>query len=156
MTYAGDEMVGAPDPGHLVLVEQLLDEPLRLGVDLHEADVAGVDAEEQEGLVPLDLLVAEEEDQRDEGDGVEGAVPEEGPPGEVEDRLGEEGAHADDEEDVEDGGADDGADADVGLGDEDADDRREEFRRRPARRHERRAGNIGTNTELKKKKKFDF
>ena len=64
-------------------------------------------------------------DKTDERDWVEGAIPEERPPGEVEDRFGEEGAHSDDEEDVEDRGADDGADADVRERDEDPDDRGE-------------------------------
>ena len=63
-------------------------------------------------------------------------------PGEVEDGLAEEGAHADDEEDVEDGGADDGADADVGEGDKDADDGGEELRRGSSCGHEGGAGHV--------------
>ncbi len=73
-------MVGAPDPGDLVLVEELLDEPLRLGVDLHESYVGEVDGEEHGGLPPLDQAVLEEDDQGHQGHGVEGAVAEEGPP----------------------------------------------------------------------------
>ena len=113
VTYPGDEVVGAPDARDLVLVEELGDGPLGAGVDLHEEDVGDVGEEEDERLPPEDDLVEEEDDEGEEGDGVEGAVAEEGPPREVQDRLGEEGAHADHEEDVEDGGADDRADAHV-------------------------------------------
>ena len=64
-------------------------------------------------LVTSGHLVEEEDDECEEGDGVECAVAEEGPPGEEEHRLGEEGAHADHEEDVEDGRAHDRPDAHV-------------------------------------------
>jgi len=60
----------------------------------------------------------------------------------VEHRLGEERAHPDHEEDVEDGRADDGADADVGEGDEDADDGGEEFGRGTSGRHESGSGDV--------------
>ena len=95
-------MVGAPDARDLVLVEELGDGPLGAGVDLHEEDVGDVGEEEDERLPPQDDLVEEEDDEGEEGDGVEGAVAEEGPPREVEHRLGEERAHPDHEQDVED------------------------------------------------------
>ncbi len=91
-------MVRAPDPGDLVFVEQLLDEPLGLRVDLHEGNVGYVDEEEEGGLEPLDAFIAEEDDERDEGERVEGAVAEQRPPGEVQHSLGEERAHACEEE----------------------------------------------------------
>ena len=56
--------------------------------------------------------------------------------------LREDGAHPDDEEDVEDGGADDRAEADGRLR-ERADERGEELGRRAARRHERGARDVG-------------
>ena len=62
---------------------------------------------------PLSYLVEEEDDEREERDGVEGAVAEERPPREVQHRLGEERAHPDHEEDVEDGRAHDRPDAHV-------------------------------------------
>ena len=52
VTYARYKVVSASNPGHLVLVEKLLDEPLGLRVPLHEDDVGGVDAELERGLPP--------------------------------------------------------------------------------------------------------
>ena len=66
-------MVGAPDARDLVLVEELCDGPLGAGVDLHEEDVGDVGEEEDERLPPQDDLVEEEDDEGEEGDGVEGA-----------------------------------------------------------------------------------
>ena len=57
VTYARYKVVSASNPGHLVLVEELLDEALGLRVPLHEDDVSGVHAQLQGGLVPRDLLV---------------------------------------------------------------------------------------------------
>ena len=113
LTYPRDEVVCAPDARDLVLVEELGDGALGGGVDLHEEDVGDVGEEEDQGLPPEDDLVEEEDDEGEEGDGVEGAVAEERPPGEVQHRLGEQGAHADHEEDVEDGRAHDRPDAHV-------------------------------------------
>ena len=66
-------MVCAPDARDFVLVEELGDGPLRAGVDLHEEDVGDVGEEEDQGLPPEDDLVEEEDDEGEEGDGVEGA-----------------------------------------------------------------------------------
>ena len=60
----------------------------------------------------------------------------------MEHRLGEERAHPDDEEDVEDGRADDGADADVWEGDEDTDDGGEELGSWASGRHEGGSGDV--------------
>ena len=135
-------MIGASDPRHFVLVKHLLDESLRFGVDLHEADVGDVDEEQQQGLPPLDELVAEKDDEGDEGHGVEGAVPEQRPPGQVQHSLGEQRAHPDHEQNVEDRRTHDRADAHVGKGHEHADDRSKEFRRGPAGRHECSTGHV--------------
>ena len=96
VTYARYKVVSASNPGHLVLVEELLDESLWLGVPLHEDDVGGVDSELKCGLPHWDLLVEEEEDEGDERERVEGAIAEQRPPGQVQHRLGEESAHSDD------------------------------------------------------------
>ena len=56
--------------------------------------------------------------------------------------FGKYGAASNDKENVEDCRSDDGADADFALGDEDAEERSEEFRRRSAGGHECGAGNI--------------
>ena len=53
-------MVSASDTGHLVFVEQLLDEALGLGVELHEDDVGSVDRQLKGRLPPGDVLVEEE------------------------------------------------------------------------------------------------
>jgi hypothetical protein len=60
VTYTGYKVICAADPGHLVLVEELLDEPLGLHVKLHEDDVGRVHAELQGRLPPRDVLVEEE------------------------------------------------------------------------------------------------
>ena len=66
VTYARNEMVSASDTGHLVFVEQLLDEALGLGVELHEDDVGGVDRQLKGRLPPGDVLVEEELERKDE------------------------------------------------------------------------------------------
>ena len=96
-----------------VLREKLLDGSLGADIKLHENHISKVGGEQEEGLPPLDLVVKEEEDEREQRYTVEGTVSEERPPGQVEHRLAEQRAHADDKEDVEDGRADNGADADV-------------------------------------------
>lgn len=121
-------MVAAPYPRNHVFVEEPLDGHLRLGVVLHERHVQCVDEEQQSRLPPLDEVVFEEDYQEDQGEGVEAAVTEKWPPGEVEDGLGEHGAHPDDEEDVEDRGPDDRADTDVAERYENSDRRSEQFR----------------------------
>lgn len=83
VTYARYKVVSAANTSHLVLVENLLEEPLGLDIPLHENDVGGVDEQLEEGLIPGDVLIQEEDDEGDEGNGVEGAVPEQRPPGEV-------------------------------------------------------------------------
>ena len=60
-------------------------------VELHEQDVHHVKGEKTR-LVERDLLIEEEDVEHDEVEGVEGAVAREGPPGEDEEFLGEEGA----------------------------------------------------------------
>ena len=53
-------MVSASDTGHLVFVEELLDESLALDVPLHEHDVGRVDRQLEGRLPPRDVLVEEE------------------------------------------------------------------------------------------------
>lgn len=77
--------------------------------------------------VPGDPGVLKAEHQRDENERVEGDIAKERPPGEFEDALGEDGAHREDEEYVEDCRADDGANAHVILADEYANDGGEEL-----------------------------
>lgn len=147
-TYRWHELVRTADAGHFVLVQVFLDEPLDVLVPLHEADVRQVDAEQDGRLVPVDVVVAEEQYEDEQWGGVEGTVAEERPPGEREDGAGEESAHPDDEEDVEDGAADDGADADVVEGDEHADHGGEELGRGAAGGHEGGAGDILGDVQL--------
>ena len=116
--------------------EQLQELALELLVELHKDDVAEVPEEEYQGLPPLDGVVEEEEDKDDEGDGVEGGVPDEGPGSQLEGFSTGEGTGSDDKENIEDGAAYDGSDPDVGDGDEDADDGGEEFGGRASCRHE--------------------
>ena len=111
-------------------------------VELHEDDIGDVAGEQDERLPPLDLAVVEEDDQADQADAIERHVAEQRPPGELEDAATDDGARADDEEDVEDGRPDDRADADVAVRDEDADDAGEQFGRAAAGRHEGGAGDV--------------
>ena len=62
-------------------------------VKLHEDDIEDIEGEEEEGLPPHDVVINEEENERDERYAVEGAVAEEGPPRQVQHRLAEQGAH---------------------------------------------------------------
>ena len=64
--------------------EHLEELALEHHVELHEDDVAEVPEEEDQGLVPLDLVVQEEDDEDNEGDGVEGGVTDEWPGGQLE------------------------------------------------------------------------
>ncbi|KAG8303850.1 hypothetical protein J6590_002855 [Homalodisca vitripennis] len=107
----------------------LLHEPFHVLVPLHEADVSHVDAEEYGRFVPVDMVVTEEPDKNDQRGRIEGAVAKERPPGKSEDGAGEQGAHPDDEEDVEDRATHDGTDADVVERHEHADHGGEELRR---------------------------
>ena len=117
-----------PDSGLLPFFrDESLDRPLCLLVILHEDHIEKVEAEHEEGLPPLDVVVHEEEDKCDERDAVEGAVPEQRPPSEVENCFAEQRAHPDHEEDVEDSRAHDGADTHVREGNEDPNDGGEEL-----------------------------
>ena len=138
----GDEMIGAGDARHGVAVEEALDVALDGDIIGHESDVSGVETEQEKRLVPADLLVQEKDDQDQEADAVEGAVAEERPPRQRQHRFAEQGAHADDEENVEDGRAHDGPDAHVVLGHEHADDAGEQLGSAAAGRHERSAGHV--------------
>ena len=115
---------------------------------LHEEHVEEIHTEEEARLPPPDVVVNKEEDECDEGDAVEGAVPEQRPPGEVEHRLAEQRAHPDHEEDVEHGGAHDGADTHVRERDEHADNWGEQLGRRPAGSHEGGARHVLADAEL--------
>ena len=117
-------------------------------VKLHEEDIKKVDTEEEEGLPPPDVVVHKEEDEGDQGDAVEGAVPEQRPPREVQHCFAEQGAHSDHEQDVEHGRTHDGADAHVGECDEHSDDRGKEFWRGAPGGHEGGAGHVLADAEL--------
>ena len=112
-TYRGHQLIGGPDPGHLVPGYHSLDQLLHRLVPLHEAHVRQIESEQHQRLVPIYIIVAEEIDEGDQAGAVKGAVAEQGPPCEGQDRTREYRAHADHEEDVEYGGADNGADTDV-------------------------------------------
>mmetsp|Transcript_8283 Transcript_8283/g.27263 ORF Transcript_8283/g.27263 Transcript_8283/m.27263 type:complete len:438 (+) Transcript_8283:734-2047(+) len=124
-----------------------LDPGLDLLVLRHEADVADVEHELQRRLpvgYRADGRPDEPKRQSRQSQNIIRAVARQRPPRQLERReLGRRhhGAHADDEEHVEDGGPDDGAEAD-GAALERADERRGELGRGPARRHERRAGDV--------------
>lgn len=111
--YRWHQLIGAPDTSHLIFVEDLLDPSLHGLVPLHKTDVGHVETEKDERLVPMDVIVPKEDDQRNKAGGIEKTVSEEGPPGEREHRFAEQRAHTDHEEDVKDGGTDDGTDTDV-------------------------------------------
>lgn len=125
-----------------------LDELLDLLVPLHERDVEQVDGEQGERLVPVNAVVTEEDDERDQTNGVEGAVAEERPPRQGEHRPAEDGAHADHKKDVEHSRADDGADADVVERHEHAYHAGEELGGGAAGGHEGGAGHVVRNVQL--------
>jgi len=75
-TYRGHQLIGRPDPGHLVPVEQSFDELLHRLVPLHEAHITQVESKEHERLVPIYVTVAEEVDQGEQTEAIEGAVTE--------------------------------------------------------------------------------
>lgn len=125
-----------------------LDELLDLLVPLHERDVEQVDAEQGERLVPVNAVVTEEDDERDQTNGVEGAVSEERPPRQGEHRPAEDGAHADHKKDVEHSRADDGADADVVERHEHAYHAGEELGGGAAGGHEGGAGHVVRNVQF--------
>lgn len=145
---SSNEMISRRNARHGVTVEEALDHSLDILVPAHEWDVGGVEEEEKCRLPPDDQVVHEEENQGDEADAVEGAITKERPPRQRQERLAEQGAHADDEEDVEDGWADDGADADVVERDEDADDAGEELRGAATCCHEGGAGHVVRDVQL--------
>ncbi|TNN53168.1 hypothetical protein EYF80_036629 [Liparis tanakae] len=111
----------------------------------HVADVA---QQQHQALPPHDGVVQEEDDEHDEVQDVEGHVSEQRPPGQVQHLPGEDGAHADHEQDVEDGRAHDGADAHVAVGDEDADQGGEELRGGASGRHEGGPGHVVGDRQL--------
>ncbi|CAH0392312.1 unnamed protein product [Bemisia tabaci] len=147
-THRWHQLVGRPDSGDPILVQVLLNEPLHGLVPLHKRHITQINTEEDGRLVPVDLVVAEEADEREEAGRVEGAVAEQRPPRQRQDRVREDGAHPDDEEDVEDGRADDRADPDVVEGHEHSDDTGEELGGRPPGGHERRPGHVVGDLEL--------
>ena len=135
-------LVGRRDPGRGgarlgrrridFLNDGLLDRegpPLDGRVEVHQDDVADVDDDHEEALVPEDLLVDEDEDQDDDGQSVGQTVAGDRVPVDGDLVSGEESTDGDDAEDVEDGAADDGADAEVALRHEGSHDVGEEFRR---------------------------
>ncbi|GIY55054.1 hypothetical protein CEXT_344901 [Caerostris extrusa] len=95
-------MVFAADPGELVAVQELPHRLLYGLVELHEYDVGGVAQQQDGGLVPVDDVVLEADDQHDQADRVEGDVSKERPPRQAEDSLAENGTHRYDEQNVED------------------------------------------------------
>lgn len=97
---------------------------------------------------PRNLFVEDDEEHDEDADGVEEAVPAERPPVEVGGGAGEQGAHGDDEHDVEDGRADDAGHSDVILGEEHADDDGGELRSGGSGGHERRAGHVWRQLQL--------
>ncbi|PWA29210.1 hypothetical protein CCH79_00006304 [Gambusia affinis] len=98
------------DDAH-VFTELAFERLFNLTVELHEDYIAYVAQHQHHALPPPDHVVQEEDDEHDEVQDVEGHVPEERPPGEVQHLPGKDGAHANHEQDVEDGRPHDGADA---------------------------------------------
>lgn len=129
---------------HDLALEGLLD----LHVELHEHHVAGVAPDQHSTLPRHDGVVQKEDDEHDEVQNVEGHVPEERPPGEVEHLPGEERTHSNDEKDVEDSRAHDCPNAHIAMGDEDTNQRGEEFWGRTTGGHEGCPGNVVRNLQL--------
>lgn len=147
-TYCWHKLICTSDASHLVFGNHLLDARLHLDVPLHEGHVADVDGEQDEGLPPEDAVIPEEVDQHQQTDAVERAVAEQRPPGERQDRLGEERAHSDHKQDVKHGGANDRTNAHIIERHENANHTGEELGGTATRRHKRRAGHIVRDAEL--------
>lgn len=135
--YRGHQLVGAAHPGNSIFIYNFFYKSFELTVPSHEADVRDIEAEEHERLLPIDVVIAEEVDERQQAHGVERAVAEQRPPREREHRPREQRAHADHEQNVEHGRADDGADADVVERHEHPDGGREQLGSAAPGRHER-------------------
>ena len=73
-TYRGHQLIGRPDPGHLISIEHSLDQLLHRLVPLHEAHVSQVESEEYEGLVPVNIIITEEIDQGEQTGAIKSAV----------------------------------------------------------------------------------
>jgi len=93
-------MIRRGDSRHPILVKCFLDLPLEDLIELHKGDVGGVDEEEDEGFRPMDVTIVEEGDERQESDGVEGAITEQRPPSQVENRLGKQSTHPNHEQNI--------------------------------------------------------
>lgn len=141
-TYRGHQLIGRPHPGHPISVKHSLDELLHRLVPLHEAHVSQVESEEYEGLVPVNIIIAEEIDQGEQTGAIKGAIAKQRPPCEGEHGTGEYSAHADHEENIEYGGTDDSADTDIVERHEHADYRCEKFGGRATGRHEGSTRNV--------------
>ena len=147
-TYWGHQLIRASHPCHFVLVQVFLDEALHRLVPFHKGNIGQVEAEEHQCLIPVDVVIPKEDDESDETGRVEGAVAEQGPPGESEHSPAENGAHANHKQDVEDGRTDDGANANVVKRHKHADDASEEFGCGPAGRHEGGTGHVVLDVEF--------
>lgn len=108
---------------------------LQLNVFRHDKHVAEIGEEKDQRLPELDLKgrcwvgPAKEQGEETEGEDVVARIARKWPPRQYEHLFGEDGAHADDKEDVEHGRADDGSKADIGLGQERANERSRELGR---------------------------
>lgn len=141
-------MISRPHPCDFVFVDQFFNETFHRYVPLHETNVRDIETEQDERLVPLDLVIPEEVDERNQADRVEEAVSEQRPPGERENSFGKYCAHPDYEEDVEHGRTDDGTDTDVVEWYKDADDTGEQFRSGSTGCHESSTGHVVLDLEL--------
>lgn len=133
---------------HLVLVHAIFDKSFDIAVELHEDHIGGVAREQRDTFPHGDDVIQEEDDEQDQIQDIEGYVTEERPPRQVEDLLGEDGAHPNDKEDVEDGRAHDGPDAHIAVRDKNANDGGEEFWSWSSRSHEGGARNVIGNGQL--------
>lgn len=121
---------------HLVAAQRSLDENLDFGIAFHERHIAGVARQQADTFHHRDLIIQKEIDEHQQANYIEWDVSEQRPPGEVQYLFGEQGAHPDHKQNVEDSRAHNGADAYVTVGDEDPYDRSEKLRGWATSRHE--------------------
>lgn len=147
-TYRRHKLVRTPDSRNLVFIQNLLGKPLHRLIPFHKTDISDIKRKQHQRLVPIDIVILEEQDQSDQTDGIEETVPEQRPPGQREHCLRKQRTHANHEEDIEYRRPNDGSDTDVVETHEDAYHASEEFGRRTPGRHEGRPGHVVLDVQL--------
>ena len=147
-TYRGHKLVRAANAGHSVLIQVFLDEALYWLVPLHKGNVGQIETKQHQCLIPVDVVIPEENDECDETGGVEGTITKQGPPGESEHSFAEYGAHSDHKQDVENRWANNGANTNIVEGHEHTNDASEELWCWTTGRHEGGTSHIILNVKL--------